>query len=167
MGSSGSPVSSRPDLTFAGKLSRRGVISHPPENMKEPGPPDDLERTILETFDEMHAEAQVAPIVLTLPPEVIESVVAYTNDHSVEPATLIPLAIEALEHQVDEFSEACVRLLEDPDSFAWPLEDPLLCVALAFMLKHACRCAEKVHEKHDFDEHSDEGNPTESWKTFS
>ena len=118
--------------------------------MKEPGPPDDLEQTILETFDEMHAEAQVAPIVLTFPPEVIESVVAYAKERSVEPATLIPLAIEAQEHQLNEFTEAGERLMEDPDSFAWPLEDPLLCVALAFMLKHACRCAEKVHEKHDF-----------------
>ena len=115
--------------------------------MKEPA--DDLDQTILETFDEMHAEAQIAPIVLTLPPEVIERVAAYTKDHSIEPATLIPIAIEALERQLDEFTEAGERLMEDPDSFAWPLEDPLLCVALAFMLKHACRCAEKVHEIHN------------------
>ena len=118
--------------------------------MKEPGPPDDLEQTILETFDEMHAEAQVAPILLTFPPEVIESVVAYTKNRSLEPATLIPLAIKAQENKSEKFSEAGERLMQDPDSFAWPLEDPLLCVALAFMLKHACRCAEKVHEKHDF-----------------
>ena len=48
-------------------------------------------RRYLETFDEMHAEAQVTPIVLTFPPEVIERVVAYTKDRSVKPATLIPL----------------------------------------------------------------------------
>jgi hypothetical protein len=117
--------------------------------MKEPDPTDDLDRTILETFDEMHAEAQVTPIFLTFPPEVFERVAAYTRDHSVEPATLIPLAIKAQENQSDKFSEAGERLMEDPDSFAWPLEDPLLCVVLAFMLKHAFRCAEKVHEKHD------------------
>jgi hypothetical protein len=29
---------------------------------KEPNPPDDLDRMILETFDEMHAEAQITPI---------------------------------------------------------------------------------------------------------
>ena len=132
--------------------------------MKEPGPPDDLEQTILETFDEMHAEAQVAPILLTFPPEVIESVVAYTKNRSLEPATLIPLAIKAQENKSEKFSEAGERLMQDPDSFAWPLEDPLLCVALAFMLKHACRCAEKVHEKHGF------GNDKQSevadwWKT--
>ena len=132
--------------------------------MKEPGPPDDLEQTILETFDEMHAEAQVAPIVLTFPPEVIESVVTYTKDRSVEPATLIPLAIKAQENQSEKFSEAGERLMEDPDSFAWPLEDPLLCVALAFMLKHACRCAEKVHEKHGFD-NDKQHEAADWWKT--
>jgi len=103
--------------------------------MKESGTPDDLEQTILETFDEMHAEAQITPIFLTFPPEVVESVGAYTRDHSLEPGTLICLAIKALEQQLDEFGEAGERPMEDPDSFAWPLEDPLMCVALAFMLK--------------------------------
>jgi hypothetical protein len=46
---------------------------------------DDLDQTILEAFDEMRAEAQIAPIVLTFPPEVIERVAAYAKDHSVEP----------------------------------------------------------------------------------
>ena len=132
--------------------------------MKEPGPPDDLEQTILETFDEMHAEAQIVPIFLTFPPEVIERIAAYTRDHSVEPATLIPLAIKAQENQSEKFSEAGERLMEDPDSFAWPLEDPLLCVALAFMLKHACRCAEKVHEKHDFGDDK-QNEAADWWKT--
>ena len=53
--------------------------------MKEPDPTDDLDRTILETFDEMHAEAQVTPIFLTFPPKVIESVRAYAKEHSLEP----------------------------------------------------------------------------------
>ena len=124
-------------------------------------PPDDLEQTILETFDEMHAEAQIAPLVLTFPAEVIESIEAYTKEHSLEPATLIPLAIKAQEHQADIFCEAAERLMQDPDSFAWPLQDPLLCVALAFMLKHACRCAEKVYEKHDFG--NDKQNEAADW----
>ena len=40
--------------------------------MKEPDPPDDLEQTILETFDELHAEAKIVPMVFLFPPEVIE-----------------------------------------------------------------------------------------------
>jgi hypothetical protein len=78
----------------------------------------------------------------------------YTKDRSAEPATLIPLAIKAEEHQLDEFTEAGERLMEDP----------LLCVALAFMLKHACRCAEKVHEKHGFD-NDKENEAADWWKT--
>lgn len=60
----------------------------------------------METFDEMHAEALIAPIVLTLPAEVIESIEAYTKEYSLEAATLIPLAIKAQEHQSDIFCEA-------------------------------------------------------------
>ena len=40
------------------KLSRSKLD---PGSMKEPNPSHDLEQTILETFDEMHAEAQIAP----------------------------------------------------------------------------------------------------------
>ena len=131
--------------------------------MKEPDPTDDLDQTILETFDEMHAEAQITPIFLTFLPEVVESVEAYTREHSLEPATIIPQAIKAMEHQLDEFSEAGERLMKDPDSFTWPLEDPLLCVALGFMLKHAFRCADKVYEKHDF--RGDQVEQADWWKT--
>jgi hypothetical protein len=53
------------------KLSRSKLD---PGTMKEPDPSHDLEQTILETFGEMHAEAQITPIVLTLPSEMIESV---------------------------------------------------------------------------------------------
>jgi hypothetical protein len=58
--------------------------------MKEAIPPDDLEQTILETFDEMHAEAQIAPMFLTFPLKVIERIVAYIRDHSLAAARLIP-----------------------------------------------------------------------------
>jgi hypothetical protein len=55
---------------------------------------------------------------------VIESIEPYTKEHSLEPATLIPLAIKAQEHQLDIFCEAAERLMQDPDSFASPLQDP-------------------------------------------
>jgi hypothetical protein len=68
--------------------------------MKEPDPTDDLDQTIMDTFDEMHAEAQITPIFLTFPPEVVESVEAYAKEHSLEPATIIPLAIKASDRQI-------------------------------------------------------------------
>jgi hypothetical protein len=49
-----------------------------------------LEQAILETLDEMHAEAQIAPIVLTFPPEVIERVAAYAKNHSMEANAYAP-----------------------------------------------------------------------------
>ena len=64
--------------------------------MKEPDPPDDLEQTILETFDELHAEAKIVPMVLLFPPEVIECIETYTKEHSLDPANLIPLAMKAI-----------------------------------------------------------------------
>jgi hypothetical protein len=42
---------------------------------------------------------------------VIKRVAAYTKDHSVEPATLFPLAIKAQENQSEKFSEAGARLM--------------------------------------------------------
>jgi hypothetical protein len=37
-------------------------------------------------------------------------------------------------------------------------------VALAFMLKHACRCAQKVYEKHDFG-NGKQNEAADWWKT--
>ena len=55
--------------------------------------------------------------------------------HALEARVTIEMySFKAQENQSDKFSEAGERLMEDPDSFAWPLEDPLLCVALALML---------------------------------
>jgi hypothetical protein len=41
-------------------------------------------------FGEMHAEAQITPLVLTFPPEVIERVAAYAKDHSMEANAYAP-----------------------------------------------------------------------------
>ena len=51
---------------------------------------DDLDQTILKAFDEMRAEAQIAPIVLTFPPEVIERVAASAKDHSMKANAYAP-----------------------------------------------------------------------------
>lgn len=114
--------------------------------MKEPDPPDDFEQLIRESFNELQAEAQTTPIDLEFPTEVFESVKAYTKEHSLAGATLIPLAMKAYIDPVgSRWVERVCRLMEDPESFDWPLEDPLLCVAIAFMRKLANRWANK-HE---------------------
>jgi hypothetical protein len=81
--------------------------------MKEPDPTDDLDRTILETFDEMHAEAQVTPIFLTFLPRVIESVRAYAKEHSLEPGRLSPL--QSKPSKIDCMNSAKRTILNDSD----------------------------------------------------
>jgi hypothetical protein len=50
---------------------------------------------ILETFNEMEAEAQITPIVLTFPDEVIEAIEIYEKANSLDRALLISVAIKA------------------------------------------------------------------------
>ena len=52
--------------------------------------------------------------------------------------------------------------MEDPELFEWPLEDPLLCVAIAFMRKYANRWTDKVRERLSLTDDDDE--PTDWWK---
>jgi len=53
--------------------------------------------------------------------------------------------------------------MQHPDAFEWPLQDPILCVAIAFMRKLTDRWVNKVHEK--FGHTYDEFDPADWWKT--
>ena len=56
-----------------------------------------------------------------------------TKEHSLEPATLIPLAIKAQEHQSDIFCEAAARLMQIMDTFAHPKQFRL-CPSACFLI---------------------------------
>jgi hypothetical protein len=125
--------------------------------MKKPITPEEFDQLVRATFSKMHPEAQMTPIVLAFPAEVIERLEAYRKEHSLDRKELIYVALEAQLDQIDEFSEEIFRLMQDPNSFHWPLADPLLCVALAFMRKTSNRWANKVDEKFGLnDDESDE-----------
>jgi hypothetical protein len=128
--------------------------------MKEPD--RDL---ILEVFKEMAAEAQIVPMVLDLPDEVIEAIEAYEKAHSLNRDLLIGLAMKAQKGRIHQVSEACARFMDDPEAFAWPIEDPLLCIAIGFLLAHALRWSDKVHEQCGLDDDEDEDEPADWWKT--
>lgn len=82
------------------------------------------------------------------PGQVIECIKTYTKEHSLDAANLIPLAMKAIHDSGgSRWIEEVELLMEDPDLFEWPLEDPLLCVAIAFMRKYANRWTDKVREK--------------------
>ncbi len=131
--------------------------------MKKSDRPQELTQMLRETFSELRTEAQIAPLDLRFPPEVIQTLQSYAKVNSLDGARLIPLAMEAHINRLDLIGEEIHRLMQHPESFDWPLEDPILCVALAFMRKLTDRWADKVHEKFGLTE--EELDPADWWKT--
>jgi hypothetical protein len=108
---------------------------------------DDFEETVLETFHEMESEEQITMMLADLPDDVIEAIEAFEITHSIDRDRLLSLATIALAGRTDLLGEAWAQLIDTPESFTWPIEDPLLCVLIAFMREHAFRWAHKVCKK--------------------
>jgi hypothetical protein len=120
----------------------------------KPDPPDDFEETVLETFHEMESEEQITMILAELPYDVIQAIEDYEIEHSINRDELLYLATVALTARTDLWCDACSQLIDTPESFTWPIEDPLLCVLIAFMREHAFRWALKVCEKYSLGDHA-------------
>jgi hypothetical protein len=127
-------------------------------------PPGYLERSIQETFKEMHTEAMSGvPTPLWLPPKVQERVLAYEKEHLIDRNGLIPAAMAAQKGRFKKVIKAVHRLREDPDSFKWPMKDPLLCVAIAFMQSCLSWWIKKVSQEYGADD-EDQEEPADWWK---
>jgi hypothetical protein len=126
-------------------------------------PPEDFARIRQESMDEMHAEAKmgVGPPAY-FPPEVLERILAYEKEHSIPRNKLIMAAIKSTTERTEEVVEIMDRYFNDPDSFEWPVEDPLLCVLVAFMRAHADWLTKKINQEYGEDEEEDE--PANWWK---
>ena len=114
---------------------------------------------ILETFNELKAKAQITPTILEFPAEVIEAIEAYEKAHSLSRDMLIGVAMKAQRGRIKHVSQACARFIDNPEAFAWPSHDPLLCIAIGFLVVHALRWADKVHEQYGL-----EDEPADWWK---
>jgi hypothetical protein len=125
--------------------------------------PDDFEEPVLETLHEMETEEQITMILAELPGDVIEVIENYEREHSIDRERLLVLAIIAQMGRIDLLCQASDQLSDDPDSFTWPIKDPLLCVLIAFLREFTFRWAEKVREKHGLCDDADE--PADWWKT--
>jgi hypothetical protein len=128
-----------------------------------PDLPNVFEETVLETFHEMETEEQITMILTELPDNVIEAIEDFEIKHSITRNRLLYLATIALTGRTDRLGDACAQLIDTPESFTWPIEDPLLCVLIAFMREHAFRWALKVCEKYSLGD--DPGEPADRWKT--
>jgi hypothetical protein len=128
-----------------------------------PDPPNDFEETVLETFHEMESAEQVTMILAELPADVVQAIENYETTHSVTRDKLLYLAIETLDDKIDLLCDLGAQLIDTPELFTWPIEDPLLCVLIAFMREHAFRWALKMCEKYSLGDHVPE--PADWWKT--
>ena len=68
---------------------------HSRPNMKEFDHPQELTQILRDTFSELQTEAQIMPLDLRFPPEVLKTLQAFTRVHSLDGATLLPLAMKA------------------------------------------------------------------------
>jgi hypothetical protein len=125
--------------------------------------PNDAEELFRETIEEMQAESQIVPTTLEFPEEVIEAIDAYERAHSVDREQMLWTLCHAREDWTRQLAESVAHLIEDPGSFEWPVDDPPLCVLIAYLRKAAYRWAEKVHEKHNLGDDDDE--PADWWKS--
>lgn len=99
---------------------------------------------------------------MIFPPEVLERIYAYEKEHSIDRNHLIPLAMKSTRDRTEEVVELMNQLLKDPDSFEWP-DDPLLCVALAFMRSSASWITRKINEEYGVDGEDDEDDDQADW----
>jgi hypothetical protein len=90
--------------------------------------PEDFKQTFAETWAEWVKEGKVSSIEIGFPAEVIDSV----NALGPPSWDLIDAAIERLLKE-DRLEQAILDLeclMDDEDSFQWPLSDPHYCLAL-------------------------------------
>jgi hypothetical protein len=120
-------------------------------------PPEDVDRVRQEAINEMQAEARMgAGPPMYLPPEVRQRIYAYAKEHSLHRDKLIMLAINSTKGRTEEVVENMDRYLKDPDSFEWPLEDPLLCVLIAYMRMCASWMIKKINLEYGDDDEDDD-----------
>jgi hypothetical protein len=129
-------------------------------------PLEDLVRLQRETIQEMRAAALIgAGPPMCFPPEVLERILTYEKWHSLDRNKMIPAAIKATKGRTEEVAEIMNQFLNDPDSFEWPIKDPLLCVSIAYMRACASWLTNKINEEYGDGEDDDE--PADWWKAHS
>jgi hypothetical protein len=130
-------------------------------------PPEDVDQLREEATREMHAAALMgAGTPMVFPPEVLERIHAHEQEHSIDRNHLIPLAMKYTQGRTEEVVELMNRLLKDPEAFEWPIDDPLLCVALAFMRSSSSWITRKINEEYgeEGDGEEDDDNQADYWK---
>jgi hypothetical protein len=127
-------------------------------------PREDIDLLREEATREMHAAALMgAGTPMVFPPEVLERIYDYEKEHSIDRNHLIPLAMKSTQGRTEEVVELMNQLLKDPDAFEWPIDDPLLCVTLAFMRSSSSWMTKKINEEYGEEGKDDEDDDKADW----
>ena len=95
--------------------------------------PEDFKQTFVETWAEWVREGKVSSIEIGFPAEVIDSL----NTLGPPSWDLIEEAVEKLlkENRLEQAIQDLERLMDNEDSFRWPLSDPNYCLVLGMFRK--------------------------------
>jgi hypothetical protein len=113
-----------------------------------------LQALLLELYGELNKEAQTGELEFTFPLEIAQAI---------EPLgerswTTIRKAIAA--QPIGELVWDAFCLVEQGDSFVWPLQDPRRCLAIVVFSKYA----RIVRRKYGFSDKDDDVDPADWWK---
>jgi hypothetical protein len=134
--------------------------------------PEELKELLNQTWAEWYADANTAPLPIGFPPEVITKL---ENIFGTYPSwDLIDAAVERV-HSDKRLEKTFVadlqRLMDDEDSFQWPIEDPHYCLVLGLLRDYGKRFLAKLSQDEDQDEEDedqdkegDEPDPVDWWK---
>ena len=129
--------------------------------------PDNFRALMAQAYAEWKRDADTAPLGVIFPPEVIKRLEA-----------LGPPSWDWLkdglrrihsDYRLEErFGEDVVRLMDDEDGFAWPLEDPVYCFTLGVMRDYGRRALGKLppgalDRDHDPDHDDDDDRDAADW----
>ena len=87
-------------------------------------------------------------ILAELYDDVNEAIEDYETAHLVDRDRLLELATIAQAGRADLLGQTCAQLIDDPESFTWPIKEPFLSMEIAFLRKHAFRWRTKCAKKH-------------------
>ena len=94
---------------------------------------DEFDKTIGKAWKDLMEESNTKPIQLFFPKEVIDSL----NPFGKPSWELVRKAFRTHAHRSDQLGLEVMRLLQDEDSFDWPLQEPLRCLAIGILRKLA------------------------------
>ena len=121
--------------------------------------PEDFKQTFAETWAEWVKKGEAGPMQIGFPAEVIDRV----NTLGPPSWDLIDAAIEKLlkENRLEQAILDIERLMDNEDSFQWPLSDPNYCLVLGVFRKFNEQFFANLAEEED----EDEEDEASSWKS--